>query len=357
MHTNSKSEAEFIRQVHLIVKDLQVHRPVIYWTDFLVTIAVAYAALAGFLLLPNWSWAQLVCYTIGGLGLYRASIFTHELSHQKRGKLDAFRIAWNVLFGIPCMMPTFLYTDHQSHHTNHSFGTKQDAEYFPLGLGPVGVVYAYLFHMFFIPAAAIIRFVFLVPISFLHPAIRDCLWQHASSLANINPNYVRPLPSREEAWTWRMQEIGCFLFGATLFTLMGLEILPWVWLLKLYLIFLLVVTVNYLRALGAHLYISSGDSMTYVGQMLDSTTIEDDLLGVLWAPLGMRYHALHHLLPSLPYYSMATAHRRLMAELPANSPYHQTIRSGLFAAIWELYRNAQRGGPNTTSKQTTASVT
>ena len=45
------------------------------------------------------------------------------------------------------------------------------------------------------------------------------------------------------------------------------------------------------------------------------------LLAELWAPVGLRYHALHHLLPSLPYHSLPEAHRRLAAQLGSGSTY------------------------------------
>ncbi|HWP26768.1 MAG TPA: hypothetical protein VNL39_10545 [Xanthobacteraceae bacterium] len=38
-------------------------------------------------------------------------------------------------------------------------------------------------------------------------------------------------------------------------------------------------------------------------------------------PIGLRYHALHHLLPNLPSHAFGRARRRLLAQLPADSPY------------------------------------
>jgi fatty acid desaturase len=79
--------------------------------------------------------------------------------------------------------------------------------------------------------------------------------------------------------------------------------------------------------------------MTYGAQLLDTNTIPGlPLIAELWAPLGMRYHALHHLVPSLPYHEMAKAHKRLMKELPPDSPYRQTIYPNLFAALFAFFR-------------------
>ena len=75
--------------------------------------------------------------------------------------------------------------------------------------------------------------------------------------------------------------------------------------------------------------------------MLDSNTIPGGPWTELWAPLGMRYHALHHLFPTMPYHTMGVAHRRLLRELPADSPYHATLRRSMVAAIAELVRKAR----------------
>ena len=56
----------------------------------------------------------------------------------------------------------------------------------------------------------------------------------------------------------------------------------------------------------------------------------------LWAPVGLRYHALHHLFPSMPYHRLHEAHSRLMAELPADSLYRETVSPGLFTTIGQL---------------------
>ncbi len=52
--------------------------------------------------------------------------------------------------------------------------------------------------------------------------------------------------------------------------------------------------------------------------------------------MGLRYHALHHLFPAMPYHSLDAAHHRLMAQLPPDSPYRQTNSPGLLYALREL---------------------
>ncbi|HWL73233.1 MAG TPA: fatty acid desaturase, partial [Burkholderiaceae bacterium] len=53
------------------------------------------------------------------------------------------------------------------------------------------------------------------------------------------------------------------------------------------------------------------------------------------------YHALHHLFPSLPYHNLARAHRRLMAELPADNLYRQTVYPSYWSVIRQLVADSR----------------
>jgi fatty acid desaturase len=82
--------------------------------------------------------------------------------------------------------------------------------------------------------------------------------------------------------------------------------------------------------------------MTFVEQMVDSVNYpHNPLLGGLWAPVGLRFHALHHIFPTMPYHALAEAHRRLMRELPADSPYRLTEGKSLTSEIVSLWRRAK----------------
>ena len=82
-----------------------------------------------------------------------------------------------------------------------------------------------------------------------------------------------------------------------------------------------------------------GGEVTFLDQLLDSINYpRHPVLSSLWAPVGLRFHALHHLFPSLPYHNLAKAHQRLMAELPADSPYRLTNSPSLTASLVRLWR-------------------
>jgi fatty acid desaturase len=104
---------------------------------------------------------------------------------------------------------------------------------------------------------------------------------------------------------------------------------------------------NWLRTLAAHGYRNTGGAMSYLEQIEDSNTvIGPPWLTELLFPVGLRYHCLHHMFPAIPYHALGTAHRRLMAQLPADSPYRSTMRRGFLEAMAVLWRNASSGRAN-----------
>lgn len=61
-------------------------------------------------------------------------------------------------------------------------------------------------------------------------------------------------------------------------------------------------------------------------------------------PVGLRYHALHHLLPSLPYHALGEAHRRISAALTPDSPYHKASYKGLPGLVAKIGLSTIRRG-------------
>lgn len=100
----------------------------------------------------------------------------------------------------------------------------------------------------------------------------------------------------------------------------------------------LVAIVNQVRTLVAHAWTNEGEQMTVVQQLRDSLNVPPpNWTSLVWAPVGLRYHALHHLLPGIPYHNLAEAHRRLIAGLPADSDYHYVQARGLAPALSTLF--------------------
>ena len=97
---------------------------------------------------------------------------------------------------------------------------------------------------------------------------------------------------------------------------------------------------NQLRTLVAHLWENEGEAMTVTAQYLDSVNVPPPgPIPAMWAPVGLRYHALHHLLPSMPYHSLAEAHRRLSAHLGTEGTYHRANHAGLLPLVGRIARS------------------
>jgi fatty acid desaturase len=57
----------------------------------------------------------------------------------------------------------------------------------------------------------------------------------------------------------------------------------------------------------------------------------------LWAPVGLRYHALHHYFPGIPYHNLGLAYRRLITSLPEAAGYREITSPGLPWSLRRLY--------------------
>lgn len=339
-----------LAQARSIVRDLFEVQEWIYWLDFLVTIALGHASFAATRALhdlhlePLWLRlalqaatfaAQCACY-------FRAVMFLHEVVHLPPGKFRAFRLVWNLLCGIPFLVPAFTYQSHLDHHRRKFFGTPHDGEYLPLGRLSLAWLALYFSQCLWVPAAAVVRFGVLTPLGWLSPRLAQWIYRRASSLV-MDPRYERPAPARREQFSIRLQEIGCFFFVVGCATVpplvFGRPLLVLV--IHSYLTAVVMILMNSVRTLASHRYDGDGDETTLLGQLLDSIALDDDsLLATILNPVGLRYHATHHLFPSLPYYNLRTAHRRLMERLPADSPYRQTVERSLLTVIAGVVRQS-----------------
>lgn len=325
-----------------ITQDLFVPKPWVYWSDFLFFDILGWTAFVFAVKLPLLSLPQVGAFLLAGLALYRAVIFVHELTHLKKGTFQVFHGVWNVLCGFPLMVPSLLYMGvHIDHHKQKLYGTRNDHEYFDFGLEKPYRIPLFLFTMVLAPAIFLVRFLFLTPLSYVIQPLRKPLWELASSLA-VGAGFKRPLPDQREQRIWWVQEFLTFVYAATGFCLMVRGILPWKVLGLWYAAAVFILFTNGLRTLVAHCYLNPPDrEMTFSEQFLDSIDIPgNDLVTPLWAPVGLRFHATHHLFPGMPYHSLGEAHRRLMKELPPGNPYPLGVRKSLFSALIRLWKEA-----------------
>jgi fatty acid desaturase len=342
--------AEFsLRHARDIIHDLFDHRPDIYWTDLVVTVVVGYGSAAVYLRAPEFSLLQVVSFLIAGFALFRAGSFIHEITHLRRGQMSAFQVVWNLVCGIPMLMPSFFYENHIDHHNAHRYGTIRDGEYLPLGAGPRWQLLTFWLQVPLLPIYIFLRLL-LAPISFLHPRLRQWTLEHTSSFV-INFRHRLDIPASAPRRAWAALEIACCLRAAAMLAVVGVGLHSWTRLVQLYLLALMTLGLNYVRNMVAHHYRNTGAEMSYLEQLEDSVNITGHPFWTeLFFPLGLRYHALHHLFPALPYHNLGIAHRRLMAQLPAGSPYHQTVYTSYFSVMRELWQDAAEPAKQSTNR-------
>lgn len=319
-----------------VVQDLHRPNPRIYWTDLLLTVATGWGGFWCACLAAPFSPPMFVSIAIAVFALYRALCFMHELTHQSHRSLPGFETAWNLLVGFPLLMPSFVYVGvHQDHHRLSMYGTDQDPEYLPFAHSwKMTAVFA--LESFFIPLALVLRFVLLTPLGLIFPAFHKTLVRCASALT-MNVQYRR---AATPELTRKVRRDSAVEFGiaVTAISLCFLGVLPW----RIFAIWLavdsLISFINTLRTLGAHAYENEGAPLDRAGQLLDSIDTPGAFWTELWAPVGLRYHALHHYFPGLPYHNLPEAYRRVVSHLPVAADYKKMSNPSLGWSLRDLVR-------------------
>jgi fatty acid desaturase len=324
-----------------IGRELGAYKPAIYWLDTLASAAVGWGALAALILLPGVPFAaQAVLAVVAVLALYRLGSFIHEITHMKDDSVPGYRLVWNLIAGIPLMIPSFMYEGvHTLHHARNRYGTVRDPEYMALALKPKHSVPLFVAVAALGPIGLLIRWAVLAPLSLLKP-VRTQVRARFSALS-INPDFRRDPPTGPALRRWDVMEVATSLFVIAVLVAVATGLLP----LRALLIWLGVLSasmvINQVRTLAAHLWENDGGQMSITAQYLDSVNVPPPaLLPALWAPVGLRYHGLHHLLPGLPYHALGEAHRRLMAELPPGNAFHRGNHPALGGVIARLWASA-----------------
>jgi fatty acid desaturase len=332
-----------LRTASELTRDLNAPKPSVYWADFLASAGIGYAALFGAIFASSTGFAIAVAI-ISVLALYRAGSFIHELTHIKHAAVPGFRLVWNILVGVPLLVPSFMYEGvHNLHHARTRYGTAEDPEYLPLARMKPWTVPFFVVVSALAPIALLFRYAVLAPLSALIPPLRTIIVERYSGLV-INPDFRRRMSEGELRRNWIIQESAASLWAIALLSAVATGFIP----LTAFLIALGIasgtIVLNQVRTLVAHLWDNDGDVLTVTAQFLDSVNVPPPaLLPALWAPVGLRYHAIHHLLPGLPYHALGEAHRRLSAALPHDSYYHQGNYKGLPGLVSRLVVSTFKG--------------
>jgi len=317
--------------------DFHVPNRVFYWSDMLASAVLGWAAFVFAARAPLGSAPGIIATVVAVFALYRALAFTHEISHQ-RHRLPGFEAAWNVLVGFPLLLPAFTYAEvHFDHHRVALYGTKDDPEYQPFARS-AALTIMYALHAVIIPALLVLRFLVLAPFGLLIPPLQRVLIERASAIT-INTDYRRKATGALIR-TVRHDTLWLLAFWCGVAALVLSGIIPLRAALVWYVVMAAINVIDGLRTLAAHAYESDGAPMDKAAQTADSHDIPGGPWTELWAPVGLRYHAMHHAFPGIPYHALPAAYRRLTAAMPET--YGTMTRRSLFGTLRELLRKGFR---------------
>mgnify|MGYP000543944495 CR=1 FL=1 len=318
----------WIRDVRATLRNSDVDffrtRPWRYWLDFIVSATAAYVAAGIYLVAPLFSPAQIIAFPLAVFLLYRSGSLIHEVAHLPRNELRAFKLAWNLVVGVITLAPsTFFTSHHRDHHSGKFYGTRQDPEYVVnvFRRGSFLGVLAYGLHIILFPAFVFLRFL-LAPLSFVHPKVRDFTLRRLSSFT-LNWKYEKKI-SRLDHKSFVAIEMLCWARASMILIAVAVGLTLWTRIPLMYFLAASTLLLNQMRQLADHHFESDGKSMSVSDHIMDSCNhTERDFLTWVFFPFAIKFHALHHLFPSLPYHNLRAAHLHLAHELPADSPYHQ----------------------------------
>jgi len=334
-----------LQKMKEIIKPDFTFSKLIFYSDLIFSATLGWVSfiLAVLFLTPQslMFWACLICTT---LAHYRALSFIHEVTHNKE-KMPRFQKVYNFLIGFWYGTPAYTHFPHNDHHNPTTFGSIHDPEYVELSQkSSLSILRPFVFCLA-APLVITVRFCILPLFSFLlTEKFKKVLFQKFSTFA-MQANYERDLKLNEYQLSLKEDLWSSIFFLVRL--VVSISILPYFLVLQLLMLGVMSFLNSY-RALVAHRYQvnqhrTDGDSniKSYREQALDSVTVEGGILTEFWAPVGLRYHSLHHLFPTLPYYALGKAHRRLKHSLDANHFYHQTIEPSFSSALNKLYNSCQ----------------
>ncbi len=349
VQTSQRCSTFSFAQARALVGDLQKPNPLIYWVDFLCSIIGGHLAFHAMYFLPRWMpespylWPALALSYATCVILYmRAVMFIHELVHLPKEGFKAFRIAWNALCGIFLLVPSFLYYPHVDHHRRKHYGTEHDGEYLSLSHHGPWMIVGFILQALIIPFLGVARFLIISPICWVVPGARQFFHRHASTML-VDPFYRRDDLTPRIHRTIILQEALCFAWCVWFLIRGGIMRGEWIdpiWGIA-YAVGVGLLIINEVRTLGAHRWTGTGEEMSFEEQLLDTVNYPHaPWISELWGPIGTRYHALHHLFPSLPYHNLGEAHTRLMKGLPEDSPYRFTVAPSLTSEIVALWKRS-----------------
>ncbi len=311
----------------------------IYWTDYLVFVALGFSTLIYSVLLTN-PWLSMLSLLISLLSFYRALGFIHETVHQKNRRfMKRFVPVWNIFSGSLFFVITFYYQCHLHHHSRLHYGTPSDPQYANFIERKPPVLFFLVVQSVLAPVFFAVRALIIAPLSLLVPSTRPFVLRYLSSFAQ--PGYEARYSRKDERQIARY-EIAHLLIWAGIFLAFYLGYIDHR--LVLHWLFLLfgVFALNSFRILGEHKYdYGNMDQRRSPQEVFFDSYNYTPLISELLYTTGLRYHALHHLVASIPYHNLPKAHRAIVDKMGSGSAYASVSSTSHLKNVYALLRRTQ----------------
>jgi len=183
----------------------------------------------------------------------------------------------------------------------------------------------------------VLRFTIITFLSFFSAKMRVFVRRKMSALA-INSSYEESEKKAAKNTSINPYEIASFVFVTSMIIALVMGYVDMVYIYEFFAILAASLLINGFRTLAAHRYANHAlEPLTEIEQLSDSLNhVGNPIIGELVAPVGLRFHALHHLFPTIPYHNLYEGHRRLVAALPADDPYHGVSFKRFTSALWAM---------------------
>ena len=334
------------------LSDLYQPRPARFWAELLGNALVGWVSIALAINDVGGVAGSSIAMLVAVFALHRATTFLHELSHTNDRALPLVRLGWNVLWGLPFLLPSWLYERmHLEHHRRRIYGTTNDPEYLALArmsptriisLGSLGI---------FLPVVLVLRFMVLTPLAWLFTPVRRLVDARFSTLAT-NPNWVTPTPDAKLLRRMRRDEVIIFAVTWSLAIAVSVNLISLRALAVPLLVMFGAVVCNQLRALAAHRFERDGSEGDEQTMLTDCLNVEaQNPFERLLLPMGVGLHALHHFAPAIPFHNLRRAHRRLREALVFSDRYREADSPGLMRTVGRLLQNAGQAKSTTAALQ------
>lgn len=330
-----KSGQSAYRKSFEIIQHLTKPNPIIFWADLLGSAICCYSLMYACMQYPLNHPLKWVLFISCSIFVNRGIYFMHEIFHQTKF-VKGFEIAHNLLFGCVFKFPSYITFPHHFHHRTTTYGTQEDPEYDGNWIGKSFFHYfSVLVSSLFMPAFLFVRFG-IMPLlyPFIGQTLRNKIYQRISTFA-LNPTYLRPLPNKEEFKNWMIQDYMTFAINSGVLFLLFTHRLSLENFITFHMLGAAFFFPNFYRALIAHRYVANTEDKTIEAQLADSISIPNSKLDFFLAPVGLKYHSLHHYFPMIPYHNMKKAHDLLV--LAKDQNYLQSLEPSVPVALHKAF--------------------